>query len=148
MAFPYTRTSEYTEEVATAFCAGIAEGKSVRTICEDESMPSTFTIMKWLAKNPPFALQYARARETRAHARFESIDAVLEDLRAGTIDPNAARVIIDAIKWQCGKENAKKYGDRLELSGDAANPLTIAVRYQDQVQSAEPKQIDGPIIDV
>jgi hypothetical protein len=35
------------------------------------------------------------------------------------IDPQAGRVLIDAIKWQAGKENQGRYGDRIMVEADA-----------------------------
>jgi hypothetical protein len=34
------------------------------------------------------------------------------------LEPNAARVVIDAIKWQAGKENNARYGDRIAIEDD------------------------------
>ena len=62
--------------------------------------------------------QYARARERRADARAERIDEITDEVKLGTLGANEARVIIDAEKWQAGKENSKRYGDKLDLSGD------------------------------
>ncbi len=125
-AFPMTRESEYTDEIGSAICTRIIQGDSVRTIGSDPDMPATATIMKWLSRHPSFVEQYVRARELRAHARFESVDAIMDELRAGTIDANQARVMIDAIKWQCGKESPKVYGDRLELNASIAMTHSIA----------------------
>ena len=35
------------------------------------------------------------------------------------MDPAIARVVIDAEKWQMGKEKPKGYSDKLQLVGDA-----------------------------
>lgn len=90
-------------------------------------MPCEDTIYTWLGKYADFAENYARARQLRAYRRYESVDKVTDDLRAGLIDSNQARVLIDAIKWQTGKENPKVFGDKLELSGDPKAPLTVQV---------------------
>ncbi len=121
------RQSTYTPEIAAEICNLISQGKSIRSIGEMEDMPTAAGIFKWLNNFPDFVDQYTRARMTRAHVRFERVDEVLQDLRAGTIDSNMARVEIDTIKWQCGKEAPKKYGDRLEIAGDKENPLEINV---------------------
>ena len=43
------------------------------------------------------------------------IDRICRDALSGQLDPNAARVAIDAQKWIAGKENARKYGDRQQI---------------------------------
>jgi hypothetical protein len=117
------RPTTYTTEIAEEICFRISCGDSVAAACADEEMPAERTVYQWLARRADFAQNYVRARQSRADKRFESCDQVLEDLRLKTIDAAQARVIIDTIKWQCGKEASKKYGDRLELAGDTDNPL-------------------------
>jgi hypothetical protein len=87
-------------------------------------MPSKDTVFQWLMDDAEFSDQYARARERRADARAERIDDLCDDVKAGTLKPDAARVIIDAEKWQAGKENSKRYGDKLTLDGDMNLKLT------------------------
>jgi hypothetical protein len=41
------RPSDYTPELATAICAEIALGYSLRTICKAESMPCVATVFNW-----------------------------------------------------------------------------------------------------
>jgi len=110
-------------EACLKVCAYIAEGDSVREGCRKVDIPIA-TFFRHLAKsdeaNGSLADQYLRARATRADYRFEQLDEVVRDLRSGAIDPAQARVMMDAIKWQTGKEHAKRYGDKLDLnhSGD------------------------------
>lgn len=77
--------------------------------------------------NPSFHQEYERARTRRADARADRIDAIRDRVVAGSLDPNAARVAIDAEKWQAGKEQPKRYGDRLEIDGkvDAGGTVTL-----------------------
>jgi hypothetical protein len=105
------RPSDYNQETTKEFCARIASGMSVPTICQDPEMPGLATVFKWFQRYPEFGEAYARARDIRAHARFESMDGVLDDMVAGKIDAQQARVIVDTVKWQCGKELPKVYGD-------------------------------------
>lgn len=120
------RPSLYNEAVADEICARVVS-RPLHQVAQDEDMPAEATIYAWLGKHAAFAEKYARARALRAFRRYESVDKVIEDLRAGLIDHNTARVQIDAIKWQTGKENPKAFGDRLELAGDAQAPLTVQV---------------------
>lgn len=116
--------STFTQDLADDICGYIAEGKSVRALCREKGMPNQSTIFRWLRKHGEFREQYVHAREARATARFESISNTLEDLRNGDIDHHIARVEIDAVKWQLGRENAKLYGDRIMHAGDQENPIT------------------------
>lgn len=129
------RPSSYTPAMADKICAEIACGASVVKACTPANMPTSRTVFRWLTDpaNDQFRQQYARAREARADARFESVDAIMQELRTGKIDHNQARVLLDAIKWQTGKEAPKKYGDRQILAGDPDAPLVphIVVEFID-----------------
>lgn len=93
------------------------ERASVATACADICDPSNFFRRLSMPGPEGDALRdsYARAREARADARFESIDAVLGNLHAGKIDAQVARVMIDTIKWQAGKERPARYGERTQV---------------------------------
>lgn len=135
-----TKVSSFTPEVGERICAKIAQGDSVRKACRGEGMPHWRTFMRWLATQDPEPIEgegagprpfdalrqhYARARELRADARFESVDHILYLLRAKKIDAQAARVMLDAVKWQTGKENARRYGEAVTLRGDKDNPVEV-----------------------
>lgn len=134
------RPVRFTPELGERVCAKIAVGLSVKKIGKLSGFPAEGTIFRWLATQDPepkqgeegqvrpfdaFREQYMRAREIRADARFESLDNIMDDLRKGVIDAQQARVMMDAIKWQTGKEKAKVYGDAVTLKGDKDNPLQI-----------------------
>lgn len=106
------------EQLAGDLCDRIAEGMSLREAGESSGLEPT-KFLRMLSKEDddgPLVRQYVRARASRADARFEKVDEIMALLRAGRIDPNSARVMLDAIKWQSGKENAKRYGDKLDLT--------------------------------
>lgn len=136
------KVTHFNPEVAERVCVRIGQGLSIRAACAGDGYPNWRTFMRWLATagepgppgkdglpgvNPYEALrqQYARAREFRADARFESLDTIMLELREGKIDAAAARVMLDAIKWQTGKENAKRYGEAVTVKGDRDNPLQV-----------------------
>lgn len=121
---PTGRPSSYTQDLAERVCVLIAQGDSVAKIGEMDGMPDARTIFRWLASNAggdeddpaSFRQQYMRARASRADARFERLDEIMELVGKGKLDPAAARVMMDAIKWQSGKENAKRYGEKVQLA--------------------------------
>lgn len=122
----------FTQDKADAICERIADGQSLRTICADEGMPSTSTVCKWLAEQPSFSEQYARARELQADALFDEILEIADDGSNDWMERKNAdnqsigwrengealrrsALRVDARKWMAGKLKPKKYGDKLEL---------------------------------
>ena len=57
------RPSSYVKEVADDICQLIAQGESLRKICERPGMPSLSMVFRWLNEQAEFRDQYARARE-------------------------------------------------------------------------------------
>ncbi|NID14974.1 hypothetical protein [Luteibacter yeojuensis] len=115
----------YSPEIGAAVCALISEGASVRAIAAQTGMPSKAAIFQWLAKHEDFRVAYMAATHERAHARYESMDEVIYDLRHGRIDARSARVMVDTLKWQCAIESPERYGQvsRHELTGKNGGPI-------------------------
>lgn len=133
------RPSEFSQDVADRICEGIAGGKSLRAMLrEDDSLPVSSTIFKWLAANQSFAEQYARAREAQADTLFDEILTIADDGRNDTYTDEEgnvrtdqdviarSRLRVDARKWMAGKLRPKKYGDKLDVEhgGKVALALT------------------------
>jgi len=138
-----TGVTTYTDEMALVICERLANGESLKTISEDEAMPARSTVFKWLAENKTFSDMYARAREEQADAIFDEILEIADDGRndwmerrgeddAGWVtngeNIQRAKLRIDSRKWMAGKLRPKKYGDKLELAGDADAPLQVVIR--------------------
>ena len=70
-------------------------------------------------------MKIARACDFQAEHFFEEITEIRRKLRTGDLDPNSARVEIDAIKWQAGKLKPNKYSDKYvhEISGPDGGPI-------------------------
>ncbi len=110
------RPSKYSDYLALLICEQIVEGKSLRTICQADDMPSIPTVFAWLDKYPEFLNRYARAKDQSADTLTEDIHKLAWAAVNGEIDPQAARVAIDAFKWTASKLKPKKYGDKLDLT--------------------------------
>lgn len=120
----------YNEQVGDAILEGISEGKGLVTVLkENDAFPSYSTVMKWIRENPEFAQNYARACEDMADHDADKIADVAQRVVRGEVDPQAARVAIDAYKWSAGKRRPKKYGDKIEVeqSGSVAVTHTLDV---------------------
>lgn len=124
------RPSIFSQETAAELCARLVEGQSLAEICRDPAMPGYRTVFTWLSSNEEFRHDYARAREAQADADADAIGDIARRTLAGEFDPASARVAIDALKWTAGKRKPKSYGDKLELSGDAQNPLHMVTRIE------------------
>lgn len=126
---PTGRPSEYNTEVTDIICERIANGESLRSICDDPALPAQATIFKWLARYPDFVERYTRARETQADAIFDEILNIADDGRNDWMLKNfgdeerwvengealrRSQLRIDARKWMAGKLRPKKYGERIE----------------------------------
>lgn len=113
----------FTPEQVTAFklriCQDIAEGKSLKKICEASDMPSRETVYVWLSEDHTFSDNYVRAREEQADFYADEIVEIADN----TKDAAKARVQIEARKWKASKLQPKKYGDKLDLnhSGSITN---------------------------
>lgn len=122
------RPSKFTEALAQRICREVAGGSTLPKICAATGMPNSVTVWRWLGESEEFRNNYARARQDRADARADKIDGIVSDMLAGTVDPQAARVAIDAHKWLASKEQPKRYGDRLGIDNGDGGPLEIVIR--------------------
>lgn len=100
-------------EVMATICDLVARKQTLNQITQLPNMPSYETVRQWLLEDKELAANYARARECRADARADRIDQITTMIVNGELDPQAAKVIIDAEKWLAGKEKPKVYGDKV-----------------------------------
>ena len=119
---PPGRASTYSQDIAAEICRRVAEGSNLDRITQDSDMPSKTAIYAWLKSHETFANDYAQARAMRADSRSDRIDDYGRQMVSGVLTPEQVRVLVDIEKWQAGKENPKKYGDKLAIGGDADAP--------------------------
>lgn len=127
---PTGRPSSYTEAIADAILERIASGESLTAICATEGMPHISTVFRWLAdpERSAFRDSYARAREVQGDTKFDQVGDMAHMAVRGQVDPQAAKVFIDAIKWQAAKLAPKKYGDKLDLNHSGG--ITVGTKEQ------------------
>lgn len=140
------RPSDYSEELSVKICIRLADGESLRAICQDDDMPDRSTVFRWLASNEEFRDQYAHARDLQADT---IADEVLEISDDGTNDwmerknsdganigwtlngehVQRSRLRVDSRKWYASKVAPKKYGEKVqaEFSGPGGSPIPFAM---------------------
>jgi len=105
----------------------LADGESMRSICEDDHMPTTTTMYRWLAKaSDDVRDQYAHAMELRGQNFGEKVSDIAKMvMESPDLDPNRARVAGDLLKWSAARLAPKRYGDRIEahISGELTATL-------------------------
>lgn len=126
------RPSEYTQEMADYICEQLVEGRSLRSICREESTPCVATVFGWFRAYPEFLKQYEKAKEEQADSLAEEMLDIADD---GTNDwmekhdkdgnnigwqvngehVQRSRLRLDARKWIASKLKPKKYGDKQEI---------------------------------
>lgn len=131
------RPSDYTQELADAICAQLAEGISLRTVCKAEEMPDASTVFRWLRSKPEFCEQYTRAKEESAEAFSEDMLEIADDK---TGDPTRDRLRVDTRKWLASKLKPKKYGEKVETTHEAGDSLQALLQAIDGKSRALPSR--------
>lgn len=142
-AKPPGRPAIYAPAIAETILERLMDGQSLRKICEDEAMPSRSTVLRWLAADTEgFEAKYARARVAQLMGEADALLELADQSRIGmktttkgngdieTVEGDMierTRMQIETRKWLLEKLIPKKYGAKLELSGDPTNPIQHSV---------------------
>jgi len=106
------RPTKYNKELAISICSMIGMGNSLTKVCGMKEMPSVQSVYTWFKLYPEFLEDYTRAKTDSGDADADRINDIAEKVLTGELEPQAARVAIDAYKWSAGKKRPKKYGDK------------------------------------
>jgi hypothetical protein len=150
----------YTPELGEEICRRLAEGESLRSICNDENMPSKTTILTWAGSpNHPLCDQYARAREIGYQLLADEIIEIADTPKLGVETKTKEdgsqettegdmlghrKLQIDSRKWMLSKMLPKIYGDKItqEHKVSLSDEFETYIRSLNKVQ---PKVIDGSV---
>ena len=153
------RPSSFTQEVADIICERLADGESLRSICEADGMPSKATVFNWLLKpeHSGFFDQYTRARELQADSHVDEMPDIADDSSNDYITKTNAdgstyeqvnsehiqrsRLRIDTRKWIAERMRPKKYGAKVALTDPDGGPLVVQVL---KLSDAEKPDADNP----
>ncbi len=133
------RPTRYTPKVAADICTRLAEGESLRAICRDDAMPSLSTVTGWLfdGEHEEFSEQYARAREVQAEVLADELADIADEATGDlTTDKDGKAVVdhehiqrsrlrVDTRKWIASKLLPKRYGDKLQHTGEGGGPIRV-----------------------
>lgn len=102
----------------------IASGHSLCKVCKEIIKIDLTIVYDWLRNDDQFAKQYAKACEDRADTKNDRVSEIIDKVERKEIDPAAARVMIDAIKWQAAHERPKKYGEHQSIDYTGSVDIT------------------------
>lgn len=116
---------KFSQAVFDRICELIADGKSVRTICEMPGMPERKTFYRWCKQTPELQVQYDQAYINYEHSVLDDIVYIADT----EPDPRKATVRIDSRKWDLKIRNRKRFGDKVdaEIAGKDGGPLQIEI---------------------
>jgi len=115
--------NEYTPDLAAKFCAAIADGGSVRSVCKKADMPSKATVFRWLREYPEFAKMYELATDERADTLVDEIVEIADNCKTDADSIRKAKLRIHARVEQAQRMKPKKYGNRVQLTGEGGGPI-------------------------
>jgi hypothetical protein len=131
--------------MADAICLKLAEGNSLRSICEADDMPAKSTVFLWLLKpeHAAFLDQYTRARALQADALVDEMPDIADDGSNDYVTKTngdgsttevfdsehvqRSRLRIDTRKWVAERMAPKKYGSKVALTDGDGGPLVVQV---------------------
>jgi hypothetical protein len=144
------RPSKYTPEIAAEICERLGRGETMRQICRDEHMPHWTQVYEWLARDDSLSLRVAHAREAGYDALAEEALEIADTPRLGAKKVFSSGAGEDEDSMTVTEEdmlghrklqietrlkllacwNPKKYGSKLAVGGDPANPVKIEVQSE------------------
>ena len=119
-----------TGELKAAIVEKVAGGEYLRTFCGENGFPSRSTVARWLQEDADFATQYAHARESSGEVHEQSVAKLVDGVITGDIEPDAARVAINALTWLAKVRAPRQYGDQLDVKHSGGVVVEV-MRFSD-----------------
>lgn len=119
----------YTPAIAAKFCAAVAEGgKSIREICKLKGMPSKATVFVWLRDHDDFRKMYEMAKDEQADTFIDEMVEIADSCGKSKVAVLKARLQIYARLEAAQKMKPRKYGNRVQLTGEGGDPIKLQVK--------------------
>lgn len=120
------RPTKYSLTLDDRICSELGHGRSLRSVCEPDDMPSFQTVFSWLRTNAEFLEHYTRAKEESADALVDEMQFLTDSVAKDKDSIAKARLQVETRKWISSKLKPKKYGDKLDVES-GGKPLTFIV---------------------
>ncbi len=117
----------FSQALFDRICELIADGKSVREICETKGMPDRTAFNRWRKRTPELQAQYDQAYKDYEGSVLQDIVYIADTEK----DAAVARNRMEARKWELKVRNRKVYGDNITHSGDPDAPVQLVLSGSD-----------------
>jgi len=101
-------------------------GHYLAEICGKDGLPSRTTVLDWQDGDEVFRAQCARAREQSGEIHEQAIADISSDVLRKKVEPDAARVAINALTWLAKVRAPRQYGDKLDVAHSGGVTFTNA----------------------
>lgn len=116
------RPTKCTEEITDEICRRISSGESLSSVCRDDAMPSISVVLSWVVNDRDgFQDRYRKAREAQGYFDADKIRNLADMTINGELEPQVAKVAIDAYKWTAARNAAKVYGDKQQVDHSSSD---------------------------
>ncbi|MDO4698628.1 MAG: hypothetical protein Q4A60_08160 [Pasteurellaceae bacterium] len=95
------RPTKYNTKIISKICQAIADGKSLRSICNNSKMPNKSTIFRWLNIYPEFMKEYQLAVALRNETYTDKILEIADSADRENLE--VSKLQIDSFKWYLAK---------------------------------------------
>jgi len=139
MANKVGRPTKYNDAVVSEICSRLSGGASLASICRDDHIPTVSCVLLWLVdgKHPEFFELYRKARQAQGMFDGDRLREIVEIMIIGELEPQAAKVAIDAYKWTAARNAPQVYGKRVEEQDiNAAESETESDQFEEQMKEA------------
>lgn len=150
MGAPKGSGSKYTEEIADTICDLVSNGVNLRKVCRMEGMPAWRTVYDWVVDKPDFAARLARAREMGYDSLAEEALEIADTPKLGAKKVFSSgseegedsmtvteedmlghrKLQIETRLKLLAVWDPKRYGNKVQLGGDAENPIKIEAQVE------------------
>ena len=121
------------DTLTTEISQRIADDESIMAICSDPHMPDRDTLRRWMHKGREGDERYiklyasiARARAEQPHSTYNRMIDIEHQVLSNDVNPNAARVVLDSMRWRASRMDPKQYGDHKQLEVSGGIDLTVS----------------------
>ena len=116
VAVEFDKDKGLTPDFRLIFLELIRDGETLHSVSLMPGYPTRAYLRKWIREDKAFEIEYLVACRERADARADAIDDLSRKMANGEMDPDVGREIAKNHRWLASKENAKRYGDKLETA--------------------------------